>query len=742
MRTQNLALVYPNNGQPTPTIADVAPSSLAHTRWTVTANTNGRTAGTLALKWNTPSIEMPSVPSAFTGQAYDFVPPVPSTFTVGQFDYINIRNVTDDGWYFAAPPAILTAPMARLNEDGSIDEWGSANFGPDSTGGGRNRVARNQSLRINASNLPVSTMITATFKNELNVAKSISILVTQEAGQILSITRLDPNPSASKTLRWLVTFDRPVAGIVPFNFQFLNFTGVTPNITALDPDAASGFRKWTVTTTLSGDGNGPVTLQWQRIFNNTPESPFVVPALTGETYDVNPLVFSVPPNGSIDIENFYAAQLHFRAAPTPSTAQMSRVGQDTISITPWGSTGFMAGASNWLAPGEYLRINAGTTPVGTAIVTRAYRTTSTADTGFEIRVKVEIPDAQVLSANIIDPSPTVANSVRWDVTFNKSMTGVTAANFGFINSAHIQPTPTITSVVVVPATGNTKWRVTADTTGTGIGLLGLRYLGHLTETPSAPNTFTGQSYDFSSYPLITADPTPSSAIIVTGGQAPTLTIAATIRTGDALQYQWMEGSSQFPTQAQAILGATTSTFTPPTDVPGHRGYFCHVFTMNPNTGQPSGYYANTLTSTMHVYDPPAIVTQPGTIVLPPHGYGTFTVGASGSELVYQWYEGMPGDRTKAINGATAASFTTPALDANKRYWVLVSNPLGSAYEVQSEAALARVITQIDLDPNAFSPVVNTTTREYESARPGFRRQRDAGRNPHLSDAVVRRDEWN
>ena len=730
VRSMNLALLYPANGRPNPAITSIAPrGGLDHTRWIVTADVTGRDAGTLALRWVGTGIERPAAEAAFTGQSYDLAPLPPTTFSAGQYDNVDIPNLTDDGWYFAGPPTVTTATMSRISADYSVvDQWGGANFGPNPAGVA-NKIARNQFLRIYTGATPLGSTIVVNYQNAQNVSRSISILMTNDAGYVVSMSRLDANPPVGNTVRWEVTFDRPVVGVRTSNFSFKNFAGTSATVTGLVPDAASGFRKWTVTAQLGANGVGPVSLFWNGSHSYHPETPYTVSSITGDRYDLNPLVFNVPPGGSIDILNHYSDRLYFRGGPSPSSARMSRLANNLINETVWGTAGFHymdnSNTSNWMSRDQYLRIYADNTPVGTTILVRAYRTVDPADTGFDIRVKVEVPDAQVLSANIIDPSPTVAESVRWDVTFNKAMTGVTAANFGFVNVAQIHPTPTITSVAVVPNTGSTKWRVTASTAGTGTGFLGLRYLGHSTESPNAPNTFTGQFYEFSEYPLITADPTPLSAIIVTGGQAPTLSVTATVRTGETLHYNWRKRLGNTPHFEDPVVG-TGLSFTPPTNVAGHYTYYCRVFTMNPNTGQPSGYYAHSLPSTMHIYDPPEIVEQPGDIALPPGGSGDIEASTTGTELQHQWFKGNSGDRSQPIANTNDAIYTTPALNENTRYWVLVSNPLGAEYEVESNTVTARVIKEVQLEQNAFTPVVhsmidNMKARAFDSegnATPG------------------------
>jgi hypothetical protein len=58
-----------------------------------------------------------------------------------------------------------------------------------------------------------------------------------------------------------------------------------------------------------------------------------------------------------------------------------------------------------------------------------------------------------------------------------------------------------------------------------------------------------------------------------------------------------------------------------------------------------------------------------TLTVTPIGSGPFS---------YQWYSGVSGDTSNPIQGATAASFRTPALGATSSYWVEVIGPGGTA----------------------------------------------------------------
>ncbi len=73
-----------------------------------------------------------------------------------------------------------------------------------------------------------------------------------------------------------------------------------------------------------------------------------------------------------------------------------------------------------------------------------------------------------------------------------------------------------------------------------------------------------------------------------------------------------------------------------------------------------------------------IVSQPANAFIVPQQSALLTVGAVGSgSLSYQWYEGVSGNISAPIDGATESSYQTPPLDATASYWVRVSNSIGS-----------------------------------------------------------------
>lgn len=93
-----------------------------------------------------------------------------------------------------------------------------------------------------------------------------------------------------------------------------------------------------------------------------------------------------------------------------------------------------------------------------------------------------------------------------------------------------------------------------------------------------------------------------------------------------------------------------------------------------------------------ISQPVAITSQPASQSVAAGSAVTISVGASGSNLVYQWYAGVGGDTSAPIAGATGPAYTTPPLTTTTSYWVRVFSPLearDSATAVISVSGSAR-----------------------------------------------------
>ena len=109
------------------------------------------------------------------------------------------------------------------------------------------------------------------------------------------------------------------------------------------------------------------------------------------------------------------------------------------------------------------------------------------------------------------------------------------------------------------------------------------------------------------------------------------------------------------------------------------------------TGNQAGFHLDDLSVMSDDTTPlaaPAITSQPSSQTINLNAAATFNASVTGTPpLYYQWYSGARGDTSAPIAGATASTYTTPALSAWKRYWVRVTNAIGLT---DSQTALAQV----------------------------------------------------
>jgi YD repeat-containing protein len=102
---------------------------------------------------------------------------------------------------------------------------------------------------------------------------------------------------------------------------------------------------------------------------------------------------------------------------------------------------------------------------------------------------------------------------------------------------------------------------------------------------------------------------------------------------------------------------------------------------------------------------------------------TLSVAASGGDLTYQWYRGGSGDTSSPISGATAATWTTPAITAESRYWVRV---ISGGCQLDSDVVTVRLCAGVLADwaspsrairpGDAVSLMVTTTPSPADGAQ--------------------------
>lgn len=199
-----------------------------------------------------------------------------------------------------------------------------------------------------------------------------------------------------------------------------------------------------------------------------------------------------------------------------------------------------------------------------------------------------------------------------------------------------------------------------------------------------------------SAPAAPAFTTQPAAQTIAAGQGASFTVAATGTPAPTIQ--WRIGGSNLADGTQAsgacagasVSGATSATLTL-TAVPiGCDGaVFSAVATNGVNPDATSNGAALTVNPTSAA---PTITLQPVAVSVPTAATATFTSAASGvPSPTVQWYQSTDGGSTWAlINGATSASFTTPAnglADSGKLFRAVFTNASGS---VNSNAAMLTV----------------------------------------------------
>lgn len=219
--------------------------------------------------------------------------------------------------------------------------------------------------------------------------------------------------------------------------------------------------------------------------------------------------------------------------------------------------------------------------------------------------------------------------------------------------------------------------------GPGVGLRRLVYVTVIAllvaasacagTTPSEPSTLEISTQPASQY--------------VSPGRTATLTVGVAAMTTP--KYQWYIGSSG--TTTTPIPGAKSNSYTTPALLTT-TSYWVRV-TDGSETADSATAVVTVFSGSPPVGPPapetsPKITIQPQSQTLSPGRTATLSVAATGTAVLrYQWYLGPSGTTSSLINGATAASYTTPVITATTSYWVRVTNGAGAA---DSAAAVVTV----------------------------------------------------
>ena len=110
---------------------------------------------------------------------------------------------------------------------------------------------------------------------------------------------------------------------------------------------------------------------------------------------------------------------------------------------------------------------------------------------------------------------------------------------------------------------------------------------------------------------------------------------------------------------------------------------------------------------------PVITTPPASQSIAGGGTATLSVSAAGNPAPsYQWYLGLIGDVSSPVSGATASTFTTPALSLSASYWVRATNSQGTA-----DSDTATIHVAMELTTQAADGLIATSANLHGTVNP-------------------------
>lgn len=198
-------------------------------------------------------------------------------------------------------------------------------------------------------------------------------------------------------------------------------------------------------------------------------------------------------------------------------------------------------------------------------------------------------------------------------------------------------------------------------------------------TPSASATATPTS----AAPVILSQP---GSVIIPNGLGTTLSVAA---TGSGLTYQWFQGLSGIITTP--ISGATSNQYITPA-LTSTTNFWVRVT----NTAGS----ASSTTATVTVIAAPVVNIQPANSTIAYNTQASLLVGSLSANLTYQWYQGISGDVTTPVSGATSSTLVTPLLILTTQYWVRITNIGGSADSASATVTVSPPVAIVTQPENA------------------------------------------
>ena len=329
---------------------------------------------------------------------------------------------------------------------------------------------------------------------------------------VVSVTRASVNPSPASSVNFTVTFSDPVTGVDVTDFS-LTSTGLSsPAVSGI-----SGSASLYTVTVNTGSGNGTLRLD---VVDDDTILDSVGNSLGGPGEDNG----NYPSGESYAIDKT-APTLDSFTAPTPSKSFNIPItaftGSDNAAVTGYmittSATPPSASAAGWIgtAPATYTVPTVGSFTLypwvkdAAGNISAAFPTPRT--------VVVDLPIVARITRAVVNP--TKATSVKYTVTFNKTVTGVDKTDFALVSTGGI------TKAVISSVSGKgTTYLVTVGT-GTGLGTLRLDVVDNDSIKDAAGTALGGASAGngtFNTGEIFTVDKVkPIVLSIVRAGASPT-----------------------------------------------------------------------------------------------------------------------------------------------------------------------------------------------------------------------------
>ncbi len=440
--------------------------------------------------------------------------------------------------------------------------------------------------------------------------------------------------------------------------QGLNAPTITTNPISTTINSGS-----TATLTVEASGTSP-TFQWYVGASGTTTNPvsgatsasFTTPALTSN------ITYWVRATNSAGFANSTAATVSVRIPPAITTQPAS------VAIVS-GTTTLTAAASGTSPTFQWYLGNSGdtTNPIPAATSATYTPPAPVATTSYWVKATNAAGSANSDTATVTIIKTPVITSQPAAVTINSGTTTVLT-----VSASGYSPT----FQWYVGNSGDTANPIPGATSAsytTPVAIADTRYWVRVTNAAGSANSNAAMVSIAIIAPLISSQP---ASIPVNSGTTTTLSVKA---SGTSPGFQWYVGNSG--DISNPISGAVSDSYTTP-PLSDTTSYWVRAV----NTAGTAD--SDTATVTVTVVIAPTITSQPPSAMIFSGETATLTASASGNFLSFQWYRGTTGNTSNPVAGATADSYTTPALTAAASYWVRIFNSAGS---VDSDTATVDMI---------------------------------------------------